>query len=84
MDGKRMKIVLAISLVLMLSSCKVDKETDHQMFGNQTPYRMINLNMDNENYHCTSYDPDKSQMMVFICQKVIKNENNSINTSTSH
>lgn len=71
-----MKIMLAIMMALVLTSCRVEKiSTDPVLYGNKTPYPQIltaKLVLDDENYSCTSFDGGRENL-IFMCEKV-KNE----------
>ena len=67
-----MKIVYAISVALLLTSCRTeDKVQNVVLYGNKTPYPEVlnaTLKLENQEYSCTSFD-GKHEQLVFMCHK---------------
>ncbi len=80
-----MKIMLAIMMVLVLTSCRVEKvSTDPVLYGNKSPYPNLitaKLELENEKYSCTSFDAGRDNL-IFMCTKVKDEKVNSSSTST--
>jgi hypothetical protein len=80
-----MKIMLAIMMAFVLTSCRVEKvSTEPVLYGNKSPYPQIltaKLVLDDEKYSCTSFDGSRDSL-IFMCTKVKDEKVNSSSTST--